>query len=1267
MKARGVPASLARFTVHADAGTERFPTPLATQRLSVSGSAVSPPLASMQQHSRALSSAAAPASPAPSAASIARWKATIATHVAKIQREGWRRGLFGKARLSTRSGPAGQGGAQVALFRALHVLGALFIAHEEAPAQGKEHLHADGDLATPGTPGGRRARQNRIPPLSRFGQLVVLALFLLGMREMLGPSRTAPARRRGPARVRGRDPYDVLRDFEAPTTRYATTLPGLEQLWKTSATSTDAYIDATEAGDTAAVVLHWKRTENVGVILAHLCQYTFFDTILVWNNNPEITLTPQTFAKSRCPASELRIYNSPRNLFFLARYLACAQSSSPYCFFQDDDWVVQPVRSLYAQFKRDPEGPVVVHTNEEVAVLYGLEWCFFQDPLHTCFSWVGTGAFTSRQHVERFLAQTGELAYSRAELAHADNSFTTFMNEPPYVLQSALSQLPSPHGHSDGEGIARNKAFIYQGLTRLSNYLNVSYPPAPATGELTQLSLPRSLPHRAPVSPPLAPHPHAHHARALCTPPSDACLFLTNLAHLPPPDAVPFPGPERVAGGLQAWEEHLGHTARGWKEGGERWSEEEDWARRWAYRNAVDGEVATAFRSMDVVKEGDYVALGLLEPLDAAWTPLVALRVVLADAFELLRLVRVEVSSDGYHWVRFRALSLSPIAARFGTDECGKNDKAPPASPSPIRPTCAVPSSPLPVPPDLPFPSSVLLSPTGSRVLASAKAASSSLGGGEGVLGLLARWWARTTRRRRGLGGTRECKWSVPVAGEGEGWRFVRLVVPVSGRGEGEEEAGGGREVLEVGWGVYEMWIEAERGSASASGLAVVPRRSFTVHPPVGPPPGLWPPAGAALQGALGQQAPPQPGQQQSGASTSLLTIVRAQIVFLLSTLSEDNFVKNRDEIRSLLEHHQPAHAHLVRRLIQGAASLLTASPASPPSASASQPPSPDLHLRLLASEVQRCSRDPALAERFRDAVLEGAEGAAGSDPVLRAFALPTLLAHPTLNELSPLERLVFCAPFLTLLFPSSSAPPTGAKRALGLDAAKVVRQVLHPALDQLGNPAQSVHDLAELSPLPISRLLSILLSDLYLGDAPPAPTESANLEQALTDDDRRSVVLAAVRGRLGPEVGAQALAHAFSEVVFDEQRPPTPIAALARLAPVPALCSLELARAVLAKFGSLGGDGDGVEMRVAQQLFDVIDLAQREGDAGRPGGGVDVGSWIRAVHELHPALRWGDVVRGFDSPLRAPAEGPLALRALAAALQLSPAPQPTPDDPRAN
>ena len=81
-------------------------------------------------------------------------------------------------------------------------------------------------------------------------------------------------------------------------------------------------------------------------------------------------------------------------------------------------------------------------------------------PMHTCFAWVGTGAFVSRSRVLSFLDTTSELAYGREELSHADNSFTTLQNDPSMVLSSDLVQLPHPFGHSDGEGIARNKMFI---------------------------------------------------------------------------------------------------------------------------------------------------------------------------------------------------------------------------------------------------------------------------------------------------------------------------------------------------------------------------------------------------------------------------------------------------------------------------------------------------------------------------------------------------------------------------------------------------------------------------------------------------------------------------------------------------------------------------------------------------------------------------------------------------------------------------------------
>lgn len=86
--------------------------------------------------------------------------------------------------------------------------------------------------------------------------------------------------------------------------------------------------------------------------------------------------------------------------------------------------------------------------------------------------------------------------------------------------------------------------------------------------------------------------------------------------------------------------------------------------------------------------------------------------------------------------------------------------------------------------------------------------------------------------------------------------------------------------------------------------------------------------------------------------------------------------------------------------------------------------------------------------------------------------------------------------------------------------------------------------------------------------------------------------------------------------------------------------------------------------MRVAQEMIELLDIASREGDQGRP---VDVQSWVKAVHDNHPALRWGDVLRVYDSPMRQLPDTTHSLRALASVLALSPAPAPSQEDPRAN
>ena len=52
-----------------------------------------------------------------------------------------------------------------------------------------------------------------------------------------------------------------------------------------------------------------------------------------------------------------------------------------------------------------------------------------------------------------------------------------------------------------------------------------------------------------------------------------------------------------------------------------------------------------------VVQAGDYIGLGLLEPLETSWIPKLRLHVVLEDSDLVMGALRVDVSVDGMRWV----------------------------------------------------------------------------------------------------------------------------------------------------------------------------------------------------------------------------------------------------------------------------------------------------------------------------------------------------------------------------------------------------------------------------------------------------------------------------------------------------------------------------------------------------------------------------------------------------------------------------------------
>lgn len=108
----------------------------------------------------------------------------------------------------------------------------------------------------------------------------------------------------------------------------------------------------------AAIILNWSRFRNVVLIVSGLCDprlQAVIAEIVVWNNNPrrkistEVSSGFERFTTLTTPrgltvhgrqefdvscGSRLRIVNSPENLYFQARYMACSNSTAKYCFIQ---------------------------------------------------------------------------------------------------------------------------------------------------------------------------------------------------------------------------------------------------------------------------------------------------------------------------------------------------------------------------------------------------------------------------------------------------------------------------------------------------------------------------------------------------------------------------------------------------------------------------------------------------------------------------------------------------------------------------------------------------------------------------------------------------------------------------------------------------------------------------------------------------------------------------------------------------------------------
>ncbi|KAI0075480.1 Not1-domain-containing protein [Panus rudis PR-1116 ss-1] len=319
-------------------------------------------------------------------------------------------------------------------------------------------------------------------------------------------------------------------------------------------------------------------------------------------------------------------------------------------------------------------------------------------------------------------------------------------------------------------------------------------------------------------------------------------------------------------------------------------------------------------------------------------------------------------------------------------------------------------------------------------------------------------------------------------------------------------------------------------------------------------------------------------------ANPNIHTIVKAQIVFLLSTLTEENFERNQLEIRSLSEQHGlETYLHFIRRLIVHSNSRFA--PNGP--SNATYDASSNLTFRLLVQEIQRLARDPFIADRFKDGVDKG-EGDA-----FRNFDLVRFVERIGLR---PLERVVLASAIV--------AAPT--RPELANQATNVIRSEFENAV--LALCQHPSFDMGDLTPNQVAKLMSNLLCDV----APESP---------ILNGDQRQALIVAAQAKYGREIVSPILQRILPTMSFAADT--TLIQALVQLGPEVST-DVEVVRALLARFGI-----DDAHPATDEQVSELISTLARLASEG--GVLCDASALVQALSRTNPDINWTNIILTFD------------------------------------
>jgi hypothetical protein len=382
----------------------------------------------------------------------------------------------------------------------------------------------------------------------------------------------------------------------------------------------------------------------------------------------------------------LRIVNSPINQFFFARYLACSMAKNSICYFQDDDWIVHGIPTLYHNYLRFSH---LMHsaTNSDVHRLCW-SWSFY-DPsirLHAQFSWLGTGAIVSQSIVNRFIDQSS-LLLEKEMIQLSDMFFALWLNEPPYQISVSLQELTEVYSFSlRPGGFDTNAHYIIKAIAFVRDALMYDTDSKPTKMDSQFLSRYAILPENLKF-PRLEPHPRLHEydqplyapmrdIRSPCA--GDQCSFFTSISSFPSLQHIfdDTSGSEYIPSVNETVDQFpdLLKKHSDWLLEQMDENHIQSWDEK-PYLNAVDEDYTdlSCWRPVRSFKAGDYFGLDLLYPhLLSVQTSVgllirvstdsldSSLKYFFVDRLHSFAYLTVQVSDHGSHWTEI------PFVVSFG-------------------------------------------------------------------------------------------------------------------------------------------------------------------------------------------------------------------------------------------------------------------------------------------------------------------------------------------------------------------------------------------------------------------------------------------------------------------------------------------------------------------------------------------------------------------------------------------------------------------------